>query len=121
MGSTDGIRRIVWIQHGSSRPVPIAPDSLHISDRGTLTMTSEVYDRLGRPERVDIAIVPDQGRIMIEPGKEWSVFSRKGRNSPQISLMPALRQAGISGISPGKRSHTLVDGKLFVNVLTWSD
>lgn len=120
MSSQDGSRRVTWIDHGK-RARTGTGDSLHISERGTLTMTREVYDGLGRPERVDIAIVPDQGRIMIKPGKEWSVYSRKGRNSPQISLMPALQCVGIVDVAPGKRSHTLVDGTLFVNVLTWSE
>lgn len=118
--NSDGSKRVVWIDRtGKSRSM--TGDSLHISDRGTLTMTREVYDALGRPERVDIAVVPDQGRIMIQPGKDWSVFSRKGRSSPQVSLMTALRSIGIKDVEPGKRSHTLVDGRLFVNILTWAE
>ena len=116
----DGSKRVVWIDRGG-KSRSTSGDSLHVSERGTLTMTREVYDALGRPERVDIAVVPDQGRIMIQPGKDWSVFSRKGRNSPQVSLMTALRSVGIKDVAPGKRAHTLVDGRLFVSVLTWSE
>lgn len=110
--------RILWIKKGKSKP-PLVGQSVHINDRTWLTIPRDVYAAMGKPERVDIAVVPDQGRVMITPGTEWSVFSRTGKSSPQISLLTALRRIGIEHVTPGRRGYILDNDRLGVELLSY--
>ena len=111
-------RRLIWVKKGKTSPSALE-DGIHINDRTWLTLPRDVYAAMGSPERVDIAIVPDQGRVMITPGTEWSVFSRNGRSSPQISLLAALRRAGIESLAPGRRGYNVDNGRLGVELLCY--
>ena len=76
---------------------------LQISDRGVLTLSKAVWETLGGVENVTVTADRRYGSITIEPGGKNSLFSRKGRTSPQVSLGTALRELGIKQVVAGRR------------------
>lgn len=87
---------------------------LKISDRGVLTLSKDVWETIGNATSVSITADRRYGSICIKPEGKSSVYSRKGRVSPQISLGSALRELGIDRVVPGRREIGRIEGALMV-------